>query len=202
MLRARLPLILFLAALTLPEMALAQGYAGLFAEDPDAPKQQQPATPAPANGNNTATQTSIPGSQLTSIPKVTTSEALKARAHIDGAMKQNTFTAPVIAKEGFVVRERVNGKLPQEVATDKIISNYMRLVDNATLTPEKRKQNAQLVYKQLQRYALGLNLTNSVPPETYKAMGLSNAYAAEEKEASTKSLNAVKQAMDKLKSYQ
>ena len=202
MLRARLSLILFLAALALPETALAQGYAGLFAEDPDAPKQQQPAAQAGTNDSAPAAQTPIPGSQLMAIPKVTTTEALKSRAHIDSTMKQNTFKAPAITEEGSIVRERTNGKLPMEVSTDKIVGSYMKLVNNANLTPEKRKENAQLVYKQLQRYALGLSMTNSVSPETYKAMGLSSAYAAEEKEASAKSLNTIKQAMDQLKSYQ
>ncbi len=202
MLRARLSLILLLAALVPPEMALAQGYAGVFADDPDAPKQEKPAAQAPAAESGATAQTPIPGSQLTAMPKVTTTEALKSRAHIDSTMKENAFVPPAIVKEGFVIRERVNGKLPLEVSTDKIIGNYMKLVNNANLTAEKRRENAQLVYKQLQRYATGISMTNDAPPEMYKAMGFSNLYAAEEKEAATKSLSAIKQAMDQLKSYQ
>lgn len=194
------PFLLAAAFLALATPAFAQGYSGLFAEDPDqaeTPAETVPATPS------AALPVPAPAPAPISTPRIKTSDDLKAQAEIHSAIRQNTFVAPTADWGGVTKAPRDdNGKLAKENAMAYLIDSYMKLVDNPKLTAEKKKENAQLVYRQLQNFAASMQIMNNVPASTYQQLGTPETYVMEEKQARANMQVMIRQAMERLKPYQ
>lgn len=196
--------------------AAGEGYAGVIApaipEDlPDnnpgtAPDYIPPlstVSPAPQSSHATArpdSATAIPGKSVRGARR-----SLGALSSILGADRNgdgvpDDVKAPKIDYSKIKI-QKTDGKTDTEYATARQIDYLMSQVNNKQLSGKERQEKITKALESLSNMQNGLVIRQKVPEQTYKKVGFTDAYIADDKAGIASALSLINQAAATLKSY-